>query len=275
MDLTEYQMDQLKSVEMDILKKFIWVCEQLDLDYFIVQGTLLGAVRHKGFIPWDDDIDVGMRREDYEVFLEKGQSFLGDEFFLQNTITDSEYPHGFSKIRKKNTIFLETTCKNLSMNHGIYMDVFPFDFYPENKWKALVFELKKCILRYRIRSSLFVPQDNEIGFSNTIKRGIKAVSHIFYPSVKEAKEKQMLLYKQYSKGNLRANMGSPWGARECIPAEWINKTVSLQFENLTVKAPISYKEYLSHVYGDYMKLPALSERKPHHYICELRFENTK
>ena len=88
MILDETQMNRIKEIELDMLKAFVSICDQLGLKYYLIGGTLLGAVRHKGFIPWDDDIDVGMPREDYEVFVEKAGKLLPDYIFLQNYRTD-------------------------------------------------------------------------------------------------------------------------------------------------------------------------------------------
>ena len=101
-DVTE----QLQVAVLDIFKEFLCVCEKLNLKYYLLGGTLLGAVRHKGFIPWDDDIDVGMLREDYEVFLAHAQELLPDHLFLQTYKTDPGYHHVFAKIRNSNTTFL-------------------------------------------------------------------------------------------------------------------------------------------------------------------------
>lgn len=274
LDLTLKQIEQLKAVEIDILKEFINICQQLKLEYFIVQGTLLGAVRHGGFIPWDDDIDVGMKREDYNVFLEKGQALLDKDYFLQNVDTDPEFPHGFSKLRKNGTTFLETTCKNLSMHHGIYIDIFPFDYYPDSKIKSFVFESEKLLLRYRIRSSLYIPQDNKRNLPNMIRKSVMLISRLIYPTVNVARKKQMLLYRSCDRGKIRANMGGPWGKKEYIPADWIKTTTDLYFEGIKVRAPINYKEYLSHVYGNYMELPPPEKRIPHHYISRLEFNKS-
>lgn len=273
-DLSKTQFQQLRETEIEILKQFIHVCEELNLSYFLVQGTLLGAVRHAGFIPWDDDIDVGMKREDYDIFLKKGQQYLKDGYFIQNVSTDPEYPHGFSKIRKTKTTFLEKSCKNLDINHGIYIDVFPFDYYPDSKLQGLILETKKVLLRYRIRCSLHIPQDKKITPQNLIRNAIKAFSCMVYPSIQEARRKQDELYSGFHEGKQRVNMGSPWGKRERIPADWIEETTLLAFENMKLRAPVNYKEYLSHVYGNYMEMPPPEERIPHHYIDEIDFEHS-
>lgn len=271
MVLSEEQMEKLRIKELEILLCFIRVCEQLEIKYFVVQGTLLGAVRHHGFIPWDDDIDVGMLREDYEIFIKKGQELLPDEYFIQTHYTDPSYPHGFAKIRNIHTTFLETTCKDLPMNHGVYIDVFPFDYYPDNWIVQSIFEIKKLLLRYRIRCALYIPSDQERSLKNIIRSCLKKLSMMVYPSLTGALDKQCELYKSVPNGKYRINNGSPWGKKECIPATWLNEVTTLKFEGVDVKVPLHYKEYLTHVYGDYMKLPPPEKRIPHHFISAINF----
>jgi lipopolysaccharide cholinephosphotransferase len=272
MELTEEQMKILREKEMEIFRSFIDVCKKLNLQYFVVQGTLLGAVRHQGFIPWDDDIDVGMLREDFDIFIEKGQALLPEEFFVQTHFTDPAYPHGFAKIRNNQTAFVETSSKNLRMNHGIFIDVFPFDYYPDGLFSKITFETKKLLLRYRIRCSLFEPAAKEKTAGNFARWVMKEISKKIYPSLTEALDKQYALYKNIKKGRYRINNGSPWGKRECIPKEWVQTTTPVLFEGMKVAAPIKYKKYLEHVYGDYMKLPPLERRVTHHYLSYIDFE---
>lgn len=273
MDLSKEQIHRLRQTELDILKSFIYVCGQLNLNYFVVQGTLLGAVRHKGFIPWDDDIDVGMLREDYEIFLKKGQALMPEGYFIQTCATDPEYPHGFAKIRNSKTAFVETTCKNLKIDHGIFIDVFPFDYYPAERFSRMILNCRKLLLRYRIRCCLYIPEDKKLSFANIVRNFLKALSKIIYPSLNMAIRKQSELYNYRKKSNWRVNYGSPWGKRECVPAEWIEETSSMEFEGIKVNVPAHYKEYLTHVYGNYMELPPPEKRIPHHYISFIDFGN--
>lgn len=121
-------------VMLDILKEIHKICIKHDIKYTLTAGTLLGAVRHKGFIPWDDDCDIAMLRPDYERFLELAERELPKEFFLQTKKTDPEYLLNFAKVRKHNTLLIETgETGEENYHHGVFVDIFPFDYY-KYKW---------------------------------------------------------------------------------------------------------------------------------------------
>ena len=126
-------MNDLQQTEFKMLKCFVEICNKLNLKYYLVCGTALGAVKYKGFIPWDDDVDVALPREDYEIFCKEAQRLLPKEYFLQTYKTDKAYPSIFAKIRNSNTTYIEKTIAKLPINHGVYIDVFPLDGYPEDK----------------------------------------------------------------------------------------------------------------------------------------------
>ena len=120
-------LNRIKDVEKQILCKYIEICEKYHLRYFVAFGTLLGTARHKGFIPWDDDIDVGMPREDYERFLQIAQKECGEEYFLQTVDTDPEYHLYFAKLRMNRTRFVENSLQKAGSVTGFYIDIFPYD----------------------------------------------------------------------------------------------------------------------------------------------------
>lgn len=163
---------------LEILKDIITVCEEYNIEYFIMCGTALGAVRHKGFIPWDDDLDIGMTRENYERFLKIAPNVLPEELFVQTFNSDPNTPFYFAKVRKSGTLFIRNYCKNLKMHHGIYVDVFPYDNIPD--------DIKLRDSQYRkvnLWSNLFiaktltgasVPQDSLIG---KVKILIRTIFH--------------------------------------------------------------------------------------------------
>ena len=265
--LSEEETQSLRKIELELLQDFVSVCGQLNLRYFMVQGTLLGAVRHGGFIPWDDDIDVGMLREDYEVFLAHAQSLLPKEVFLQTHETDPEYMHCFAKLRRDGTIFMEQTQQGRNIHHGIYLDVFPFDYYPDNSICAMIYDLKKLLIRYRIRTVYYIPSDNTWTPVNLFRRLLKIIARLIYSTPEKAFDAQERLYASATKGKRRINNGSPWGKRECVPSAWLDSTVPLVFEGHTLLGPKAYDKYLRHAYGEYMTLPPESERVPHHHLC--------
>ena len=142
MELTPQDSQRIKEIELEIFKVFLDIANKLDIKYYLIGGTLLGAVRHKGFIPWDDDIDVGLPRKDYEKFIAEAQKYLPDYYFLQTYETDPEYPLSFAKIRDSRTTYLETALNNKKINHGVFFDIFPLDFYPENEKDQDIFDRK-------------------------------------------------------------------------------------------------------------------------------------
>lgn len=258
MELTTTQLDGLKKVELNILKAFIDICTRLNLRYYVLGGTMLGAVRHQGFIPWDDDIDVGMPRQDYEILLDKGQALLPDGLFLQTHVTDPDYPANFAKIRDSRTTFVEASLKNCAIDHGIYIDVFPLDFYPDNGIQA--FERKKLLLSLRLTDAF-----STTGMKAKTKL-VRCVSRVLYPSIKGAVKKREELFRSVTQGEKIANHCGAWGKKEIVPAHWYGQGTDLTFEGLTVKAPDDYHSWLTQVYGDYMQLPPEDKRIPHHYV---------
>ena len=123
---------QLQLKIVDILVEIDRICKKHDIKYYLAYGTAIGAVRHNGFIPWDDDADIHMFKEDYEKFAEVCKSELGDKFFLQNEQTDKGYKMYLPKVRMNNTAFVESFTKDWDIHHGIYVDIFILDECPKS-----------------------------------------------------------------------------------------------------------------------------------------------
>lgn len=252
------RLSPLKRRELELLTAFLSVCEQLELPYYIAGGTLLGAVRHKGFIPWDDDIDIAMLRKDYEVFIAKAPALLPDFVFLQNIHTEPEFLANFTKLRHCDTTFIESSWKFRKINHGIFIDIFPFDYYPDSKLKRLRFRILDRLYKLRIASECFYKK-------KTLKQKIShPIAKLLMPSVKKTLRKRDKLIKACSGGSCIANHSGVWGKKEVIPAKWFDHSVKLEFEGLQVNAPGDYHLFLSHYYGDYMQLPPIEKQVSHH-----------
>jgi len=258
--------EKLKKVELGLLSSFIECCNKLGVSYYLVGGTLIGAVRHKGFIPWDDDIDVGMMRKDYDVFVNEGQRYLPDYYFIQTRKTDPEYLLNFAKIRDSRTTFIETNQKKRKINHGIYIDVFAFDNYPDNISDAKALERKLRILSTRVNNE-FTLEKAELG--SFVKRNLRStianLIKIRYPDVSVALDDMDALYRTVPEGKQITNYCGAWGKKEIIPREWFKKGIKASFEGLEAMIPAEYDKYLTHVYGDYMTLPPIEKRVSHHF----------
>ena len=140
-------LHQLWSVEIEMLDAFDTVCKKYGLRYSLAYGTLLGAVRHKGFIPWDDDLDIMMPREDYQRLFEIWSKEVDSEYFLQDYTTDTEdYVNSFAKIRKKHTDFITSEEEKTVRYHtGIFIDIFPGDKYPDGKVERIEFYVNAAL----------------------------------------------------------------------------------------------------------------------------------
>lgn len=266
--LRQVQLAQLKTCQLAIFKQFVSVCERLGLRYFVIGGTLIGAVRHQGFIPWDDDIDVAMPRVDYERFLQRAQALMPEYYFLQTFETDPAYPANFAKIRDSRTTFIETSVSKLDINHGVYIDIFPLDYYPENSWKRVWLEFRKKVLTVRVAAQFYLPNEK----LHFIKNLVRGVSKIFCPSAAVAVRRREWLFTNVKKNGLLCNYGGAWGNKEIFPASWFSDVCVMHYEDLVVYGPKDYDKILKHVYGDYMQLPPEEERVGHHYALVVDLE---
>lgn len=269
MDLANGQMNRLRSVELEILRRFIEACERMGLRYYILYGTLLGAVRHQGFIPWDDDIDVGMPREDYDQFVRCGQQYLPENLFVQTHLSDPEYLNGFMKIRDDNTAYIETATRKRKIHQGIFIDVFPMDYYDNFLDKPMKCWMLRLYLE-RLRSELAdTPRSFKAGCLRRILR-------FLYPSTQKVLDKREAMFRNTLPQSAYACPCGAWGLNEIKPTQvsWYGDGVMLDFEGIRVRAPKEYHMCLEAEYGDYMKLPPVEQRVAHHNATVIDVEHS-
>ena len=130
---TDIELITLQTELYRILDEITRICKKHDIPFFAIGGTAIGALYDQGILPWDDDIDIGMKREDYEIFLREAPKILQKKYFLQWYGSDPHTPFYFAKLRKTGTVFQEEIAEGLGMHNGIYIDIFPFDKIPDNK----------------------------------------------------------------------------------------------------------------------------------------------
>ena len=143
------QIKAIQKCELEILSEIDRICVRHRIPYFAIGGTALGAIRHKGFIPWDDDIDIAMERNEYNRFLSYASKELGSSFFIQNIDSEPDSPFYFTKIRKNDTQFVECYLKEAGIHQGIFVDIFPFDHINNNRWIAAL-HYRICFFFYQI-----------------------------------------------------------------------------------------------------------------------------
>ena len=175
---TRNQLQLLQKIEIENLQIFIDVCNQLELEYFLYGGTLLGAEKYKGMIPWDDDIDVAMPRDSYIKFIEKAEAVLPKCCYLQSPYNCPKTPFPYTKLRRRGTVYLEKEFKDLGLETGIYIDIYPVDRIPDND-KLYHKQFKKVhrwILMYVLRQARLYkkPDLHRFGF---LRRSVKFVLH--------------------------------------------------------------------------------------------------
>ena len=262
---TTEELERLKKIQIEILKEIIRICEKHSLKWFTVGGTTLGAVRHAGFIPWDDDIDIGMLREDYDKFLAIAPKELLNGFVLAHYSVDKKVPHYFAKVRKDNTLFVEESSRKIRMHHGIFVDIFPHDRVPENEDKAKR-HLKK-MLRYNrlyINKSTTIPFNKANKFKYFINSCIKKAVKIFTCGFSKEYFYNKLdkFVKKYN--NADTEMISQSGFAQFIAKESdIFPTIKMKFEDIEVQVPNNYDTILKQTYGNYMELPPIEKRFNH------------
>ncbi|MBQ3527694.1 MAG: LicD family protein [Clostridia bacterium] len=263
-------MTELQKVEYALLGEFIKVCEKLGLRYYLVCGTALGAVKYKGFIPWDDDIDVALSREDYRVFCKKAQELLPEHVFLQTYETDPAFPAFYCKLRNSETAYIEKSVKGIPMNQGVYIDVFPLDGYPASKKEAARLERRKRILKLMLDCAFEATPDTSLK-ARLIFKAERALG-LHKKTAKTAKKLEELISAYPVEDSaLWCNHGNWQGALEYAPREHYGEGALANFEGLQVRVPEAYDEYLTQKYGDWRADPDEKEQVGHHYyeVCDL------
>ena len=246
-------LEEHQHVMLIMLKELDGVCKQLNIPYTLFAGSLLGAVRHKGFIPWDDDLDVLMMREDYERFLAHAEELLDkDKYYLQREFSD-HWPMPFSKLRMNNTTCIEKYHpKDKNVHQGIYIDIFPCDNAgPCSFARVLQFVASKVVIAKALD-----------------RRGYDTDSLIKTAFIKLCRlipEKRLYCFSvsgNHDSKYVHTFYGASRSLKRCVyPRSIFEKRLLLEFEGCSFPCPAGYDKLLKILYGDYNKLPDENVRK--------------
>lgn len=274
----DFTLKRIQEVELEILKDFMDICDRHGLDYFGIAGTGIGALRHHGFIPWDDDIDVAMPRDDFEKLLPLVEKEMGDKYLIMNAERYPNYPLMTTRMTMRGTKFKEEALKNIDAPLGIFLDLYPLDKVSDNPKEArrqardAWFWSKILILR-----SIPFPM---LGFSGWKAKIIHAICGLTHLVLSILHVPKTWIYKKACEAETRSNHYTKTKNLDffCDTTPYMNlyavKDIyplrKLPFEDVELNFPHNLHNNLTGMYGDYMQLPPEEKRK-NHYPYELEF----
>lgn len=264
-------MNDLQKALLEIFEAFVAVCEKHHLRYYLIGGTCLGAVRHKGFIPWDDDIDVGLPREDYEKFIQLQDEFKDTPYFIQTWKSDPKYLYGYAKLRNSNTTYIENFYKFFQFNQGLWIDIFPIDGFSKTIKPAKKFAPK--VISTWAHVYLSYPFGMRRKFSKkTFFKDLLINLFFAWPCwfLNIGHYQNRIVDRRVKKINFEDAklVGLFFGTnpkKEAMPKELFDGYSIAEFEGMKVHVVTDCDKYLSLLYGDYMKLPPIEKQVGHHY----------
>ncbi|WP_028902658.1 phosphorylcholine transferase LicD [Prevotella sp. P6B4] len=270
-ELSAAELTAWKGIITDVLREFQDICARHQLTYYAIGGTAIGAVRHHGIIPWDDDIDVGMPRPDFERFIEICRTSDLGHYELVSNETHPDYYLPFPKFCNSNTTLVERA--DIPCAIGLFIDVFPLDSTSDDpaEVEALVHRYKKLQNRYEAISSrstfsqhlMLLTQPHEWGrFVN------KTLGYFFRKPMKRyllRKMRALCLKYPYGSTKHLINYGGAYGTRELFSSHIVEgKPINMPFDSITIDLMPGYDDYLKGIYGNYMQMPPEEKRVAHH-----------
>lgn len=269
---TVYSSEELRKVqlmELDALLELDRICGKLSIDYFLAGGTCLGAMRHAGFIPWDDDVDVGMLRENYQRFLREAPEHLAERYVLQTPYNELRNPYGYTKMRINGTQFVEYSNRNVRMHHGVYIDIFPFDEVTDDEQENIrqfrAFRRLAKLMYYRQTPSY---EHKPEGLGQYVKASVLKMIHW---GLKLTVPYRPLLRKMDQTAGMYAGSGQsgysclyfPKRMKMAVTKKELYPLGQVRFEGVSLKIMHDPDAYLTRQYGDWRQLPPEEERVGH------------
>lgn len=259
---------EIKQIELDMMLYIHEICRKNNLRYFICGGTLIGAIRHNGFIPWDDDIDINMPYEDYKQLVDLINK---DNRYKIFSISDDGYYYYFGKLIDKRTKLIENRLDVQIDDMGVYIDIFPLDGVPKEKKEAMCWY--KEMHRYNVLLESFALWGQyKCSFFRYIYRNIKYFFYdIRFPyyrikgiqSIKKKIEEKAHNYS-FDQSDFVCSIGGAYNEKEIYLKKFFETAVQVKFEGYLLNAPVGYHEFLTQMYGDYMQMPPKEKQVSNH-----------
>lgn len=266
------ELRRLQLTQLEMLKVIDSFCKEHHIRYSLYAGTLLGAVRHKGFIPWDDDLDLCMDRSNYDRFIREWLNDGPSGYIIQNKEIEPRFTQSFTKVRKEHTAYLQDENERGQWNTGIFVDIFPIDRIPGDKIRQFFFYFN--VLLYQLYTREFPPPLSGRIMKSTASVILKATS--FKPLRKKLRQYHYRNLVRYDKDKKLPMVAIEMTAtlKQILPRELMKEFVELPFEGCLFPCMKLYKEYLTEKYGDYEQLPPEKDRRWRHHPVILDFEHS-
>ncbi|MGN9160347.1 LicD family protein [Clostridium sulfidigenes] len=272
--IVDIEIKDVQKVELEILIEFDRICKKNNIKYQLFAGTLLGAIRHNGFIPWDDDIDVCLLRKDYNRFIKACEKELNSKYFLQTHETDKNYIMQFAKIRKNNTVFMEKATSECKIHQGIYIDVFPMDNILPG---SLIGKAQQRLLYIIGRINLSRVKMHCLDANKPIEKYLGIMTHYMlklipkkWTDILQTKITCMFENKD-TKYISHLTNGASYEryVRYMMEKSSFYDSIDGNFEGNDFPIPRNYNEVLLQLFGKYMELPPVEKRSPHHGVINI------
>ena len=273
----ERQVSCIQRADLILLEEFDRLCREVGVGYFVCGGTMLGYMRHGGFIPWDDDVDVAMLRADYDRFMKEAGPHLKDRFFLQTRASDPNIPYLFSKLRLDDTEYITRYNEERNFHKGICLDIFPFDYLPEKEQERMDFvkEVRALAREHHIiaRRQYPVPEEEIVPRNEQERRYIKEQKELldkyWKTDLSKSQEAYLAAATRYNKVARKQNLQTVGSFVPSYTFIDLNDLLPYQrgrFENIEVSVPKRPDIFLEMQYGDYMKLPPRHQQVAHRLL---------
>lgn len=268
---------KIQNVVFSILCDIDEFCRENNITYYLSGGSCLGAVRHKGFIPWDDDADLMMPRKDYIRFIKLFNKKCSDKYSVGSLYTDPEWQRQYARVWDNSTVWKSKNLNDKEM--GIFIDIFPIDGLPSNKYLRKFFYAKTKIYNALGNASvktMYLEKEKFRALKKIAGFLVKPLGARYFAVKMDNAAKK---YKFEKCRYVGVSMAAHYGERETILREYMEKPAYLQFEGKSLPVPVGYETYLSNLYGDYMQIPkgAAENGYSHldHWIVEFSKEDSE
>lgn len=265
----QLSIEETQKISLEILDVIADLCEELGLRYFLFYGTLIGAVRHQGYIPWDDDLDIMMPRKDHDILMEYLEKNIHKYEHLEifNHEINAKYPYMITRISDKRYRIIMDNEKEYGM--GIFIDIYPFDGLGNTKEEALSYGMKGdrlSSLCYQATRKRYAVETTTSKFRKLIKLPVFLFAKMCGKDFFQNKLQKLARVKPYDDYKyVGCVVWLSGGMRDIFLRKWFDDYVKLPFGEKEYRVPIEYDAFLKQVYGDYMTLPPEEERIGHHY----------